>query len=166
MTSGTIGAFQWIEGAPKDSYTGLIDPLRQLSDYLIGLRAVNVSWDSGLLLPSYPEWPQGWTIEQGRAISPVIDRVVINAWPWCDEGWEEWYFFSTLPKDLNLSAYCNWGGMSIDDWPSLANLSTGFDLKRQLETAQPTVVVGEGRRLFAVSPNLNLIEDFRTLLEA
>ena len=56
--------------------------------------------------------------------------------------------------------------MSIDDWPGLVNLSTGFDLKQQLETAQPAVVVGEGMRLFAVSPNLNVIEDFQTFLEA
>lgn len=166
MTSGNIGAFQWIEGLPNEEYGGLIDTVRTLTHYLNGLRAVNVSWDSGLLLPSEPEWQQGWTIEQGRAVSPVIDETVIDAWPWCDGGWEEWYFFSTLPKDLNLSAYCNWGGLSIDDWPFLVNVSTGFDLKRQLETAQPTVVLGVGMRLFAISTNLKLLEAFRTFIEA
>jgi len=165
MTSGHIGAFQWIEAAETKG-RGLIDTVRQLGRHLIGLRAVNVSWDSGLLAPSYPEWPQGWTSEQGRAVSPVIDDRVIDAWPWCDEGWEEWYFFSTLPKNLHLSAYCNWGGMSINDWPSLVNVPTGFDLKQQLETAQPAVVIGEGRKLFAISRNIKLLEDFRTFLEA
>ena len=56
--------------------------------------------------------------------------------------------------------------MSIGDWPPLADVSTGFDLKKQLETAQPAVVLGEGRSLFAISPNLKLIEDFQTFLDA
>jgi len=164
MTSGNLGAFQWIEGVSKDD-TGLIDAIRTLRRHLIGLRAVNVSWDSGLVIPSDEELRQGWTIEQGRAVSPVIDDRVIDAWPWCDGGWEEWYFFSTLPRDLNLSAYCNWGGLSIGDWASLVDTSDGFDLQTQLETAQPTVVLGEGQRLFAISPNVELIDDFRKVLQ-
>jgi len=55
--------------------------------------------------------------------------------------------------------------VSIDDWPSLVNLPTGFDLKQQLETTQPVVVLGEGPRLFAISPNLKLIDEFRMFLE-
>ena len=102
MTSGSLGAFQWIEAVSQDD-TGLIDAIRTLRRHLIGLRAVNVSWDSGLLIPSDEELRRGWTIEQGLAVSPVIDDRVIDAWPWCDGGWEEWYFFSTLPRDLNLS---------------------------------------------------------------
>lgn len=164
MTSGDLGAFQWIEAVPKDDMS-LIHVIRELRHRLIGLRAVNVSWDSGLLVPSDEEIRQGWTVEEGRAVSPLIDDVLIDAWPWCDGGWEEWYFFSTLPSDLNLSAYCDWGGHSIGDWASLVDTTNGFNLRRQLETAQPTVVLGEGQRLFAISPNVELIEDFRRVLE-
>jgi hypothetical protein len=164
MTSGNLGVFKWIETVSKDD-TGFIDAIRTLRRHLIGLRAVNTSWDSGLLIPSDEERRQGWTIEQGRAVSPVIDDRVIDAWPWCDGGWEEWYFFSTLPSDLNLSAYCNWGGLSIGDWASLVDTTNGFNLQQQLETAQPTVVLGEGQRLFAISPNVELIDDFRRHLQ-
>ena len=163
MTSGSIGAFQWIEAVPTEDRQ-LIDALGRLSRYLIGLRAVNLSWDSGLLVPSDDERQRGWTIEQGRAVSPEIDEGVIEAGPW-GEGWEEWYFFSALPKDLNLSAYCNWGGLSIADWPSLVDVSDGFDLKKQLEMTQPVVVLGEGQRLFAISTNPELIDDVGTFLE-
>ena len=164
MNSGNIGAFQWIEGVPKAG-KGLIHAVRTLRHHLIGLRALNVSWDSGLLVPSDDERQQGWTVEEGRTVSPVIDDRMIEAWPWCDGGWEEWYFFSTLPRNLNLSAYCNWGGLSIGDWPLLVDTTDGLDLQSQLKAAQPTVVLGEGQRLFAITPNLDLIEDFRKLLE-
>ena len=163
MTSGHIGAFQWIEVVPKDD-VGLIDAVRAIRRHLIGLRAVNVSWDAGLLVPSDEERRQGWTAEQGRAVSPVIDDAVIDASPWCDGGFEEWYFFSTLPRDLNLAAYCNWTTLSIDDWPGLVEVPGGFDLQKQLETAQPALVIGEGQRLFAISSNLELIDDLAKAL--
>ena len=89
----------------------------------------------------------------------------IEAGPWGDAGWEEWYFFSALPQNLNLSAYCNWGGLSIGDWPDLVGTNNGFDLKGQLEIAAPTVVLGEGQRLFAITPTIDWVEDVRKLLE-
>ena len=113
--------------------------------------------------PSDAEVSNGWLLEQGRAISPVIDEVVIETWPWCDCGFEEWYFFSRLPEDLGLSAYCNWTGTSIADWASLVEVPTGLNLRQQLETAQPDVVLGEGQRLFAISRNRALIHDFLTV---
>jgi len=165
MTSGNLGTFQWIEAVPTDDLA-LIDAIRQLSRHLIGLRAVNVSWDSGLLVPSDEERRHGWTVQDGRAVSPVIDDGLIDTWPWCDGGFEEWYFFATLPRDLNLAAYCNWTGLSIDDWRLLVEMPGGFDLHKQLDTAQPTLVIGEGQRLFAISPNVELIDDLAKALKA
>ena len=164
MNSGNIGPFQWIEVVPKAG-KGLGDVVPKLRHHLIGLRALNVSWDSGLLVPSDDERQHGWTVEEGRAVSPVIDDRLIDTWPWGDAGFEEWYFFSKLPGNLNLSAYCNWGGLSIADWPSLVDTTNGLDLQSQLQAAQPTVVLGEGERLFAISPNPDLIQDFRQFAE-
>ena len=73
MTSGNLAAFQWIEAVSKDD-TELIDAIRTLRRHPIGLRAVNTSWDSGLLIPSDEERRQGWTIEHGRAVNPAISR--------------------------------------------------------------------------------------------
>ena len=164
MNSGHIGRFQWAEVVPTDG-KGLRAVVQTLRHHLIGLRALNVSWDSGLLIPSDDERQQGWRVEEGRAVSPVIDDGLIDTWPWGDAGFEEWYFFSALPANLNLSAYCNWGGLSIADWPSLVDTTNGLNLQSQLEAAQPTVVVGEGERLFAITSNLELIEDFRKFVE-
>lgn len=164
MNSGSLGAFRWIEAVSNDDID-LFDVICTLRRHLIDLRAVNVSWDSGLFVPSDDERRHGWTIDQGRAVSPVIDDRVIDAWPGCDGSFEEWYFFSTLPRNLKLSAYCNWTGRSIGDWPSLLDVRGGFDLKAQLEVAQPAVVLGAGQMLFAISRNVELIDDIRKLLQ-
>jgi hypothetical protein len=158
MTSGDIGTYAWAEFVPSRT-TALFDAVRNLRCHLIGLRAVNVSWDSGLLVPSDAEKRKGWVIEEGRAVSPVIDNGVIDGWPWCDGGFEEWYFFSRLPPKLNLSAYCNWTGLSIADWAALVDVPAGLDLRQQLEMARPDAVLGMGERLFAISTNPALIAD-------
>jgi hypothetical protein len=158
MASGDIGAYKWTETVPPRE-TALFDTLRALRRHLVGLRAVNVSWDSGLFVPSDDERSHGWTIEQDHAVSPVIDDDLIDTWPWCDGGFEEWYFFSRLPHDLNLSAYCNWTGVSLADWAGLVNVPTGLDLRQQLEKAKPSAVVGMGESLFAISPDAALVAD-------
>lgn len=140
--------------------TALFDAVRNLRHHLNGLRAVNVSWDSGLFVPSDDEKRQGWVVQDGRAISPVMDDGIIDAWPWCDGGFGEWYFFSTVPSELNLAAFCNWTGLSITDWASLVNIPTGFNLRQQLETARPHAVLGMGETLFAISSDRTVIKDF------
>jgi hypothetical protein len=106
---------------------------------------------------------QGWALMQGRAISPIIDDLVIEGWPWSDGGFEEWYFFSQLPEDLDLSAYCNWVGVSIADWAAMVDLRTGLDLKKQLEAARPYAVLGVGEWLFAISEHRVLMDEFAKL---
>ena len=116
MASGDIGTYRWSESVPSRDIS-MLDAVRSLRHHLNGLRAVNVSWDSGLLVPSDDEKRQGWVVRDGRAISPVIHDGIIDAWPCCDGGFEEWYFFSTLPSELNLSAFCNWGGCRSQTGP-------------------------------------------------
>jgi hypothetical protein len=132
--------------------------VRQLAYYVTGCRALNVSWDSGLLLPPDPE-AEGWTFEQGHAISPVIDAPALESWPYSG-GFDEWYFFSRLPADLALIPYCNWGDTSLSDWPSIAGTPTGVNLRRQLRQSQPNVVLGEGHKLFAISANTVFLDEF------
>ena len=164
MTSGNIGAYKWTETVPFGE-TALFDTLRALREYLVGLRAVNVSWDSGLFVPSDDDRARGWTVEEDHAVSPVIDEDLIDGWPWCDEGFDEWYFFSRLPSDLNLSAYCNWTGLSLADWAALVHVPNGFDLRDQLEKAKPAAVIGLGYKLFAISSDAALLADFERALE-
>jgi hypothetical protein len=162
ITGGRIGDYHWLESTPVRII--MPDVVRELSRHLIGLRAVNVSWDSGLLVPPDPATPHNWTFEQGRAMSPPIDETLASRWPYSDCGFDEWYFFQTLPADLSLSAYCNWGGASLADWRDLRGVPSGFDLQAQLERAQPVAVLGEGTRLFAIAGLPTLLDDFRTVL--
>jgi hypothetical protein len=160
MNSGVIGQYRWIESLPPDGVT-LREVLCGLRQYLINYRAVNVSWDSGLLIPSEVESSDGWTFQQGRTVSPRINERLIEAWPSCDGGFEEWYFFSTLPEHLQLSSYCNWGGTSIADWQQLVPVPTGVDLQKQLDESRPYAVVGVGQRICAISKDPLLIQTFR-----
>ena len=91
----------------------------------------------------------------------MISDALIDAWPYCDGGFEEWYFFATLPGNLHLSAYCNWTGLSVADWPKLVDVTGGIDLLGQLDVARPTAVLGIGERVFAISTDPTLIDDFR-----
>jgi hypothetical protein len=163
MKFGEIGSYKWIEAVPSRT-DALFQMIRRLRQHLRGLKAVNVSWDSGLLVPSDEEERQGWMSEQDRAVSPIIDDAVIDTWPWSDGGFEEWYFFSELPANLNLVAYCNWTGLSLADWESLVDIPTGLNLRLQLETVRPEAVLGMGDRLFAISHKSSLIEDCRRTL--
>jgi hypothetical protein len=164
MNRGSIGTYAWAECVPVD--LTLPDVLRRLKRHFLGLRAVNVSWDSGLVIPSDAELSQGWSLEAGRAISPVLDDAIIEKWPWNDCGFEEWYFFSRLPSNLSLAAYCNWLHNSVGEWAQLIHVPNGLDLCRQLEEAQPDVVLGEGQRLFAISRNEAIIQDFAAICDA
>jgi hypothetical protein len=158
MNRGTVGTYSWAECVSAD--VTLADVVRRLKRYFLGLRAVNVSWDSGVFMPSEAELSQGWRVEAGRAISPILDDAITEKWPSDDCGFEEWYLFSQLPSNLLLSPYCNWLGISVGEWEQLVNVPDGLDLRRQLEAAQPDVVLGEGQRLFAISRDAAIIQDF------
>ena len=157
MKRGCIDEYHWIECA-KPNHIVLPDVVRHLAHYVIGCRALNVSWDSGLLLPSDSE-AKGWTFAQGHAISSVIDEPALRSWPYSG-GFDEWYFFSQLPADVALSPYCNWGDASLSNWPSIANTPTGVDLRRQLRQSLPIVVLGEGHTLFAISSDTAVVDEF------
>jgi hypothetical protein len=73
-------------------------------------------------------------------------------------------FLRQLPEDLDLSAYCNWGGLSLADWRDIVEVPSGMDLQTQLERARPVVVLGEGTKLFAITMSETLIEQFRQIV--
>ena len=69
MTSGTIGRYQWAECDLTVHDVRLPDVMRALADHVSGLRAVNVSWDSGRLLPADVEIDSRWSFADGYAVS-------------------------------------------------------------------------------------------------
>lgn len=169
---GDIDNYRWVDRIPLRDKMLTPRVIQDLGHYLIGLRAVNVSWDSGLLVLDsevsagcvFEQRCPGWTFEQGRAISPIIDQSTLASWPFSGQ-YDEWYFFSRLPTNLQLSSFCNWD-VSISEWPSIASLNShAMDLRQQLHDAQPLIIVGEGTRLFALSTNHEFINDICRITE-
>jgi hypothetical protein len=147
---GRIGSYYWAE--MRGRRAEVRDVVRLLGSRLWGLRAVNVSWDSGKM-QELAEVPAGWCIRDDHVVSPPINDTMLSAWPQstCNSGrHDEWYFFHLLPDNLRIQALCNWVGVSL---ASVSDLSYpgGFDLAAQIEAVQPAVVVGEGSFLFVVA---------------
>jgi hypothetical protein len=157
--TGRIGNYYWAE-VPGERLD-VRDVVRVLGSRLGGLRAVNVSWDSGRM-QEHASLPPGWSVRDTHAVSPPLDEALLTAWPQsaCNCGqYDEWYFFRVVPDKLELQALCNWGGISLASSSDLA-FPGGFDLAAQLEASQPVVVVGEGAALFVISPDEATVREF------
>jgi hypothetical protein len=164
--SGVLGDFQWVE-IPADRYD-IPYVVRRIAREIIGLTAVNVSWDSGRMLPTPEQEKAGWRRSGAFAVSPVVDATLASEWPAsaCSGGrFDEWYFFRHVDSRLKLDAFCNWGGMSLEDASALS-FPGGFDLKVQLERYRPEIVVGDGTHLFVISLRPEVIATVRRLDEA
>jgi hypothetical protein len=149
--SGVLGDFQWVE-LPTDS-SDIPGIMRRLSAHVIGLTAVNVSWDSGRMVPTREQEQSGWRRMDKLAVSPVIDEALASNWPTsaCQSGqYDEWYLFRELPISMKLDPFCNFGGMSLANAADLA-FPGGFDLQAQLDRYRPEVVVGDGSSVFVIS---------------
>ena len=145
-TVGVLGAYRWWEISGDDISVG--NMLRAIAAHLVGLVGVNVSWDSRLLEVTPALAAGGWRTVDGFAVSPVIDRIAAEHWPTsdCQDGrFDEWYFFREVPATLDLRAFCNWCGMSLENARDLA-FPAGVDLDDQLRRYAPELVIGEGTR--------------------
>jgi hypothetical protein len=164
--SGKIGDFLWVE-IPTDQ-SDIPTVVRHLARQIIGLTAVNVSWDSGHMRPTSAQERAGWRRAGELAVSPVADDTLVSDWPAssCNAGrFDEWYFFRNIEGALKLDAFCNWGGMSLEDAPDLA-FPGGLDLKAQLEHYRPEIVIGDGKHLFVISARPEIIQLVGALNEA
>ena len=149
--TGVLGEYRWWEISGED--TSLVAMIRALGAQLVGLAGVNVSWDSGLLELTPTLIAAGWTTVGGFAVSPVINVPAAENWPTseCQGGrFDEWYFFRQIPLVLNLRAFCNYGGVSLQNARDLS-FPGGVNLEEQLQTYAPEVVIGQGEHLFAIT---------------
>lgn len=162
MPTGKIGEFFWAQHWVPGSELLITDVVRALRTHILGRRAVNVSWDSGRLSPSLSGIFERWQIQDDFVITPPVDDTLISDWPRSACGWDEWYFFRSIPKTISLEAYCNWGGMAIDDWRDLE--FTGLNLEQQLLTHQPELVIAEGHSIFVIARRQEALLDFASLV--
>lgn len=168
METGIIGNYHWAQFGGKDPELSVGATVRALAEYLAGLRAVNVSWDSGRLEPSQAQFASGWQVHCGYAITPVIDAKLTDSWPentCTDSVFDEWYFFKDVPAQFRLDAYCNWYMNSISEWRNLVDCQpNNIDLRSQLETYKPEVVIGQSDSfIFVIARDPTIIRVFGTL---
>jgi hypothetical protein len=164
-----IGGYYYAEFIEEADKLSLSEVVRFLSTKLLGLYAVNVSWDSGRLTPTDEQIATGWKIVDGYACTPELDEELLTAWPHntCVDGfYDEWYFFRSLPSKIELHAYCNYM-CSISEWPRMADIPGRFNLSQQLQFARPEFALGEGSGgLFLISRERSAIETFVKLGES
>ena len=87
-----------------------------LLDAIVGCRAVNVSYDSGIMVALE------WEHINGYPITPVLTSDLITNWPISHDSYcDEWYVFDkTIPSTFCVTAFCNFlGGIRIADYKQL-----------------------------------------------
>jgi hypothetical protein len=67
--------------------------------------------------------------------------------------------FEVLPDFETLHALCNWG-IPVAEATTLVDVPTGFDLSEQLTRFKPHAVLGDGGRIFLITRNGPLMEEF------
>ena len=160
MTAQVIDRYFWAEFWHEEPHLDLRDVITELSPFVTGLTAVNVSWDSGKLTLSEEQLSVGWQSIQGYAVTPPLDQALTDNWPSSECGFDEWYFFKALPPKLDLQAFCNWLHVSVGDFESIA---FAFDLREQLQRYEPELVIGEGYGIFMLAKDARAVEQFRSL---
>jgi len=147
MTESTIDEYFWAESNEEPDLS-IHRAVRGLSDFIVGMTGINVSWDSGKLHPSEKQAALGWSVVSGYAVTPIIDENLTRHWPESRHGFDEWYFFRSLPSsNLEIEGFCNWMRVSLKEWEQV---SFKWDLREQLRRYQPEIVLGEGYRIFVI----------------
>jgi hypothetical protein len=162
VTTGKIGEYFWAQHWERTSDLVISDIVRTLRAHIVGRRAVNVSWDSGRLSPPLSGPFERWQTQDGFVITPPIDDALISNWPRSACGFDEWYFFRSIPETIFLQAFCSWAGMTLGDWRELE--FTGMNLEQQLVTHEPELVVAEGYSIFVIARRQDVLNDFISLV--
>jgi hypothetical protein len=119
--------------------------VRSISSELLRRRAVNVSFDSGVM--HAPQWER----IRDLPITPAITEELIAQWPVSHDGFcDEWWVFDTdISDDFRVKAFCNFIGTRIDDYKEL-DWEGGCPLDEYLEQFRPAVVFGNNERAYVI----------------
>jgi hypothetical protein len=159
---GQIGTYYWGQYEREKPELNASRVIGALCQHLIGCFGVNVSFNSGKLGDRVPV-PDGWTRMSGFAVSPRITDRLARSWIQSEDPFDEWYFFREVPANICIQSYCNWHSFRLDQWQILSGTENGFDLSMQLEKLQPDVVIGEGRGVYVISRDVQIVDTFLEL---
>lgn len=146
MNVGKVGDYWWYDRDEEP----LLETLHQLSEALIGCRAINTSFDSGLFSLKASS-QQGWGLINNFAVSPIITSKLLKSWPIShDEFCDEWNFFQNIPDFFDAVAFCNYTGCRIEDWREL-EFRSGVNLLEKIINYSPELIVGNNEYTYIVS---------------
>ncbi|MES9860142.1 MAG: hypothetical protein ABW157_19645 [Candidatus Thiodiazotropha sp. LLP2] len=139
--TGILNNYHWVE----DREAWLKDLLSEITQEILGTRAINTSFDSGILggdnlRLSQEELNKGWYIVNNRAVSPILEENWIDSFPFTD-GYDEWYFFEEMPQIFDAVAFCNYYGVSLEKVGKLS-IEGGCDLIFALQKYKPVAIAG------------------------
>lgn len=125
--------------------------MRRLKPRILGLKAINTSWDSGLLT-SHNDFPEGWAVHDKAAVTPVITDTLIELWPLSHEEYcDEWWFFEQIPANFDFThGFCNWIDNRIANWAEL-EFDGGAQLAKSIRRFRPEMIVGNNKFTYCVS---------------
>jgi hypothetical protein len=148
METGRIDSYFWYDLGE----VSLRESLRRLGPSIVGLEAINTSFDSGLLSPDYRAFPAGWATHGGAAVSPPITDALIAAWPLShDQYCDQWWFFKHIPAEFDVTrGICNYVSCHIGDWAAL-EFEGGAQLAKNIARFRPEAIVGNNDRAYCVS---------------
>lgn len=138
---GILNSYHWVE----DEDAWLKDILHEIRPLILGTRAINTSFDSGVLGSkkmglSQKDLGLGWSTMNNRAVSPVIDENNLNSFLYTD-SYDEWYFFKDIPKSFDAVAFCNYLGLSLQRADEIT-FEGGCDLILALAKYKPVAIAG------------------------
>jgi len=139
--NGILNNYHWVE----DEDAWLKDLLQEIKPLIIGTRAVNTSFDSGVLGSENMELTEedislGWSTINNRAVSPIINEENLTTFLFTD-SYDEWYFFRCVPEKFSAVAFCNYLGMSLQRAEEL-EFEGGCNLIASLTKYEPVAVAG------------------------
>lgn len=128
----------------------LRDLITLVKSHIIGMMAVNTSWDSGILKPSETQLQHGWTRQGHAAVTPPIDDSLISSWPVShDDYCDEWWFFHSIPPAFDFShGFCNMVSQRIGQWEEVEFCT---HLAESIQRFGPELVLGNGKWTYCVS---------------
>jgi hypothetical protein len=105
MTTGTHGAYEWLE---VDHDLGEFTSL--CPSAIVGRYLAITAADSGSFAPSEQDVADGWTADGGIAYSPRMESIAILPLNRCCRdchGYDEWYVFERQPPPLGTVCHAN-----------------------------------------------------------
>ena len=130
----------------------LSEAISLIQTNILGLRAINTSFDSGIFTPNEAEIEQGWTLQGKAGVTPIITESLLAQWPISHDNYcDEWWFFKSIPKEFDhTKGFCNMVTQRIADWEEV-EFEGCAQIAKNIQRYKPEIVIGNNDWTYIVS---------------